>query len=239
MKTRKKTLTTAEIVSRLQSLANPENVAGMKRFAVGGKHTLGISVNTLRRLAREIVRNHQTAADLWATGIHEARILASIIDDPTQVTENQMEEWVSGFDSWDITDQVCMNLFDKTPFAWNKAIEWASREGEFQKRAGFALVACLAWHDKKAPAEKYLPFLPVIENACGDGRNFFKKAISWALRKIGARDQSLNKLAVETAQRIQKQDSNSACWVARDVLSELQSEKVQQRLATAKRHNFR
>jgi 3-methyladenine DNA glycosylase AlkD len=136
-----------------------------------------------------------------------------------------MEEWVVGFDSWDITDQVCMNLFDKTSFAWSKAIEWAGHEEEFQKRAGFALMACLAWHDKKAPEEKFLLFFPVIENACGDGRNFVKKAISWALRKIGARDQTLNKLAIETAQRIQRQDSSSARWVARDVLAELQSKK--------------
>ncbi|MBM3149556.1 MAG: DNA alkylation repair protein [Chloroflexi bacterium] len=218
-------LTLEEIVSRLHSLANPDNVAGMKRFAVGGKHTLGISVNTLRRLAREIGRNHQTAAGLWATGIHEARILASIIDDPSQVTENQMEEWVAGFDSWDITDQVCMNLFDKTPLAWDKAIQWAGRESEFQKRAGFALMASLAWHDKQAPAEKYLLFFTVIENACGDGRNFVKKAISWALRKIGARDQTLNKLAIETAKRIQKQNTSSARWIARDVLAELESKK--------------
>jgi 3-methyladenine DNA glycosylase AlkD len=232
MKADRRALTTEEIVSRLHSLANPENLAGMKRFAVGGKHTLGISVNTLRRLAKEIGRDHRIAAGLWATGIHEARILASIIDDPPQVTEKQMEEWMVGFDSWDITDQVCMNLFDKTPFAWNKAIEWTGREEEFQKRAGFTLMACLAWHDKKSPPEKYLPFFPIIENACGDGRNFVKKAVSWALRKIGARDQALNKLAIETAQRIQKQGSSSARWVARDVLAELESKKVQQRLST-------
>lgn len=225
-------MTVQQIISRLHSLANPENVAGMKRYAVGGQHTLGISVNTLRQLAREIKHDHQLAAGLWTTGIHEARILASIIDDPSQVTENQMEEWVVGFDSWDVTDQVCMNLFDKTSLAWNKAIEWAGREAEFQKRAGFTLMACLAWHDKKSPSEKYIPFFPVIENACGDGRNFVKKAISWALRKMGSRDQTLNKLAIETAGRIQKQDSSSARWIARDVLEELESEKVQQKLAT-------
>jgi len=226
-------LTVEEIVSHLQALANPENVAGMKRYAVGGQHTLGISVATLRKIAKEIGRDRQIAAGLWATGIHEARILASIVDDPSLVTKRQMEEWVMGFDSWDLTDQVCMNLFDKTSFAWEKAIEWAGRGEEFQKRAGFTLMACLAWHDKKSPAERYYPFFPVIEGACDDGRNFVKKAISWALRKMGARDQALNKLAIETAKRIQKQESSSARWIARDVLTELESQKVQQKLSNA------
>ena len=219
-----------EIVSHLRSLANPDNVAGMKRFAVGGQNTLGISIPTLRRMAKEIGRDHGIAIGLWNTGIHEARILASMVDDPALVTERQMEDWVADLDSWDVTDQVCDNLFEKTALAWTKAIEWAGREGEFQKRAGFALMACLGWHDKKSPASRFAPFFPVIEEQADDARNFVKKAASWALRNMGKRDRTLNELAIATAKRIEKRDTRAARWVAKDALRELTGEKVQGRL---------
>lgn len=210
-----------DIVSRLRALSNAQNVEGMKRFAAGGKNTLGISIPSLRKMAKEIGRNHGTALALWQTDIHEARILASMVDDPSVVTEQQMEAWVAGFDSWDVTDQVCMNLFEKTPLAWTKAIEWARRSEEFQKRAGFALMACLGWHDKKSPASRFEPFFPVIEEESDDGRNFVRKAISWALRNMGKRDQTLRELAVGSAKRIETRGSKAARWVARDVLKEL------------------
>lgn len=222
--------TVKEIVSCLKANANPENISGMKRFAVGGKHTLGVPIPVLRKMAREIGRDHKIALGLWKTGIHEARILASMVDDPNLITEKQMESWIKDFDSWDITDQVCMNLFEKTPLAWEKAIEWTERREEFQKRTGFALMACLAWHDKDSPANRFKPFLPVIEKASDDERNFVKKAISWALRNMGKRDRTLNKLAIASAKKIEKRGSKAARWIASDVLRELTSEKVKARL---------
>lgn len=222
--------TVDKVVSHLKSLASPENVASMKRFAVGGQNTIGISIPALRRMAKEIGRDHKIAIGLWKTGIHESRILASMVDDPALVTERQMGDWVADFDSWDVTDQVCMNLFEKTELAWTKAIEWAGREGEFQKRAGFALMACLGWHDKKSPASRFAPFFPVIEEQSDDARNFVKKAVSWALRNMGKRDRALNELAVATAKRIEKRGTRAARWVASDALRELTGGKVQGRL---------
>lgn len=179
--------TADDIILRLEALADRKNVEGMKRFAIGGKHTLGISIPVLRKMAKEVGRDHRTATALWDSGIHEARILASMVDDPALLTEEQMERWAADLDSWDVTDQVCMNLFEKVPLAWTKAIEWTGREGEFQKRAGFALMACLAWHDKKSPPSRFMPFFPAVEQAADDGRNFVKKAASWALRNMGKR----------------------------------------------------
>jgi len=219
-----------EILNRLKAVADPDKVAGMAQYAVGGAHTLGISVPALRKLAKEIGQDHQLAQALWASGIHEARILASMIDPPRQVTEAQMEAWVKDFDSWDVCDQCCLNLFRKTPLAHRKAVEWSGREPEFVKRAGFALMATLAVHDKKAGDEVFIAFLPLIKREAIDERNFVKKAVNWTLRQIGKRNLNLNRVAVETAEEIQQLDSKSARWIAADALRELTGEKVQQKL---------
>jgi 3-methyladenine DNA glycosylase AlkD len=219
-----------EVLERLKSLANPENVAGMARFGISSESTLGISVPTLRKMAKEIGRDHALAQELWASGVHEARSLAALIDDPRQVTEEQMERWVADFDSWDVCDGCCGNLFDKTPFAHRKAVEWAGRDEEFVKRAGFALMAWLATHDKRAPDEAFVAFLPVISRESGDARNFVKKAVNWALRGIGKRNAALNAMAVQTAQEIQSMGSKPGRWIASDALRELTSEKVRERL---------
>jgi 3-methyladenine DNA glycosylase AlkD len=218
------------VLRRLKSLANPEAVAGMARFGINPENTYGISIPVLRKMAREIGRDHTLAQELWSSGVHEARILASMIDDPRLVTEEQMERWAAGFDSWDVCDQCCGNLFDKTEFAYRKAIEWAARDAEFVKRAGFALMAWLAFHDKRAPDEAFLEFLPVIKRESVDGRNFVKKAVNWALRHIGKRNANLNRAAVQAAKEIQGMGSKPAAWVASDALRELTSEKVQERL---------
>jgi len=220
-----------EIVAKLRALAKPENIEGMKRFAVGGKNLLGVSIPALRKLAKETGRNHKLALALWKTGIHEARILASMVDEPELVTEAQADAWIRDFDSWDVTDQVCMNLLEKTPFAWEKAVEWAGREAEFEKRAGFAMMACLGWHDKTSPASRFKIFFPAIERESDDERNFVKKAVSWALRNMGKRDKAMNKLCIASAKRVRKRDTKAARWIASDVLRELKSEKVQTRLA--------
>ena len=220
----------SDVLARLHSMANPEAVAGMAKFKVGGQHTLGISMPNLRALAKEIGKNHKLALQLWSSGIHEARILAGLIDLPQEVTESQMEQWALDFDSWDVCDQCCMNLFRKTPMAHQKAVAWSSRPEEFVKRAAFALMATLAVHDKKAGNDSFIPFLAVIQREAADERNFVKKAVNWALRQIGKRNLSLNEAAIQTAREIQQLESKSARWIAADALRELTSDKVRQRL---------
>ncbi len=218
------------ILTQLKALANPDNVAGMAQFGINPNNTLGISVPTLRQMAKDIGKNHALAQELWASGIHEARLLACFIDRPKEVTEAQVEAWVNDFESWDVCDQCCSNLFDKTPWAYQKAVTWSARDEEFVKRAGFVMMACLAVHDKKAPDEKFTPFLPLIRHEATDERNFVKKAVNWALRQIGKRNRALNAQAIETAQAIQQLDSKAACWIAADALRELTAEKVQQKM---------
>ena len=219
-----------KILARLKSLSNPEAVAGMARFGINPENTLGVSIPNLRKLAGEIGKDHELAGELWDSGIHEARILAGMVDDPKAVDENQAEAWVRDFDSWDLCDQVCMNLFWLTPFAYQKCYEWSSEEEEFVKRAGFALMSRLAWSDKKAGDEEFIKFLPVIKREATDERNFVKKAVNWALRQIGKRNLALNKHAVKMAREIQKLDSKSAKWIAADALKELEGKAVQARL---------
>jgi 3-methyladenine DNA glycosylase AlkD len=220
----------SDILARLESLASPANVAGMARYGINPTNTLGVSIPRLRAMAKEIGRDHGLALELWESGIHEARMLAGFIDDPALVNEAQLERWVGDFDSWDVCDQICSNLFDRTPLAYAKAIAWSSREEEFVKRAGFVLMAALAVHDKKAPAGSFRKFLPIIEREVSDDRNFVKKAVNWALRQIGKRTRELNKAAIAAARRIQKIDSKSARWIASDALRELESDAVQKRL---------
>lgn len=210
-----------EMLETLRQNANPDNVAGMARFGINPNNTLGISIPTLRKLAKQHKPDHDLAERLWGSGIHEARILASMIDDPQKVTPEQMDEWASQFDSWDVCDQVCMNLFDKTPYAYTKAVEWSESELEFIKRAGFALMASLAFHDKKAPDAVFEAFLPITLRHAGDERNFVKKAVNWALRQIGKRNRYLQQRAMEVAQQMATLDSKAARWNAKDTLREL------------------
>jgi len=219
-----------QIIKKLKSLKNPENVAGMARFGINPNNTYGVSIPTLRKMAKESGKDHSLAQELWASRIHEARILAGFVDDPKLVTAEQMENWVKDFDSWDICDQVCSNLFDRTPFAHKKAIEWSNREEEFVKRAGFVLMAALSVHDKKAQDDEFLIFLPIIKREATDERNYVKKAANWALRQIGKRNSTLNKKAMETAKEIQKLGSKSARWIASDAVRELTSKSVQENL---------
>jgi 3-methyladenine DNA glycosylase AlkD len=219
-----------EIIELLKSLSNPKAVEGMARFGINPKGTLGVSIPNLRKIAKAVGKDHEMASQLWKSGIHEAKMLAGFIDDPTLVTLKQMKNWVSDFDSWDVCDQVCSNLFDKTPFAYKKAVQWAGRQEEFVKRAGFVLMAALAVHDKTAGENEFEKFLSVIKREASDGRNFVKKAVNWALRQIGKRNARLNGLALKTAAEIQKLQSKSALWIAADAIRELESEAVQRRL---------
>ncbi|MHC4455500.1 MAG: DNA alkylation repair protein [Planctomycetota bacterium] len=220
----------AEVLKKLKSMANPESAEGMARFGIKSENAYGVSIPDLRRLARQIGKNHALAGQLWSSGIHEARILAGMIDNPKQVTESQMERWVKDFDSWDLCDQCCSNLFDKTVFAYHKAIEWSARRREFVKRAGFVLMAVLAVHDKDADDDQFIQFFPIIKRQSTDERNFVKKAVNWALRQIGKRNRALNQAAIDVGQEIKTNDSKAARWIAADTLRELTSEKVQSRL---------
>ncbi len=213
------------VIRMLRSHANPVNVAGMARFGINATGTLGVSIPILRGLAKEIGKDHALAQELWASGLHEARLLAGFIDDPRAVTVKQMDRWVGDFDSWDICDQVCSNLFDRTPFAWKKAMQWSRRREEYVKRAGFVLMAALSVHDKKAPDEAFRAFLPVIAREATDDRNFVKKAVNWALRQIGKRNAALKKDAIRTAERIREIDSRAARWIAADALREFAKHK--------------
>jgi 3-methyladenine DNA glycosylase AlkD len=223
-------LSAESILSEMGSKADPKAVQGMARFGISSKNTLGLSIPTLRGMAKRIGTDHQTAQGLWRSGVHEARILAGFIDDPTLVSEAQMEKWVAEFDSWDVCDQVCSGLFDRTPYAHGKALEWSRREQEFVRRAGYVLMAALAVHDKGAPDTAFKKFFGRIEAGSTDQRNFVRKAVNWALRQIGKRNLRLNRAALELAQRISEKDSPSAKWVASDAIRELKSEAVQKKL---------
>lgn len=219
-----------EIIRRLKALGDPQAVAGMARFGIRAKKAYGISAPALRSLAKEIGKDHSLAQKLWNSAILEARILACLIDDPQFVSEAQMERWVRNFDNWSVCDACCGNLFDKTPFAYDKAKEWSKRKEEFVKRAGFTLMADLAIHDKKARDQAFIRFLPLIKREAKDERNFVKKAVNWALRQIGKRNRQLNQAVIETAREIYRLDSKSARWIAADALRELRSPAVQKRL---------
>ncbi|PYV16351.1 MAG: DNA alkylation repair protein [Acidobacteria bacterium] len=222
------------VLGKLDCLANPKVREAMARFAVPTDRALGIPVPVLQKLARELGHNHRLAQQLWHSRIHEARHLAAMIEQPELVTERQLERWVKDFDSWDVTDGCCFNLIAKTRFAWPKAREWSGRREEFVKRAGFALMAALAVHDKGAPDTRFRACLPLIERQAGDDRNFVKKAVNWALRQIGKRNSRLNRAAIASARRIRKQETRAARWIAADALRELESDAVQRRLRAEK-----
>jgi 3-methyladenine DNA glycosylase AlkD len=206
----------------------------MRRFGIVTKKAFGITVPKLKQFAKEIKKQnanqHSLALELWATGVHEARIVAYLIDNPREVTEKQMESWANDFDNWAICDGTCAHLFRKTEFAYQKAFEWSERETEFVKRAGIVLMACLAVHDKRASDAQIAQFLPVLEKHSDDARNYVKKAVNWSLRQIGKRNLNLHELAVETAERIRKRNTNPARWIAADALRELSNDKILKRL---------
>nr|MDO8079537.1 DNA alkylation repair protein [Candidatus Freyarchaeota archaeon] len=223
-----------DILKRLETLSNPEAVEGMAKYGIIPEKTYGVSIPELRKIAKKTGKNHDLAQQLWASNTRETRILASMMEDPEMVTEEQTDSWVREFDYWEICDQCIMNLFRWTNFAYRKAVEWSSKDEEFVKRAGFVLIACLAVSDKKAGDEQFERFLPIIKREAADRRTYIKKAVNWALRQIGKRNPELNKKAIKTAKEIEKLDSKSAKWIASDALRELTSEAIQERLQKRK-----
>ena len=218
------------ILRELKGLANPKVRAKMAYFGVHVPKAHGISAPVLHGLAKRIGKNHQLAQELWASGIHEARILATLIGESEKVTAAEMERWVRDFDAWDVVDTACCYLYAQARPAWRKAAEWSRRREEFVKRAVFSLVAYLSYKDKAVPDARFARFLRVIEREARDERNFVKKAANWALRNIGKRNVRLNREAIRAAERIRQQGSRSARWIAADALRELKSAAVQKRL---------
>lgn len=222
------------IIRELEFLSDPSTLKGMASFGITPGRSYGVSIPELRRIAKNIGKNHELAASLWAYGYRETQILAGMVDDVRYVTEEQMEQWVSKFDYWEIGDQCCMNLFEDMPCAYEKAVQWSQREEEFVKRAGFVMMARLAVSDKKAPDELFIAFFPMIGEEASDGRNFVKKAVNWSLRQIGKRNLSLNIQAIKVAEELQQTGNVSARWVAVDAIRELTGAKVQQKLLSKK-----
>jgi 3-methyladenine DNA glycosylase AlkD len=228
------------VLDELSARSNAENVAGMARFGISSSSTLGVPMPDVRRIAREAKgqlgrdrhAHHQLAGLLWETGVHEARIAASLVDDPSHVDDAQMERWAADLDSWDVCDTLCNNLFRRAAPAWSKAVCWPARAEEFVKRAGFVLGATLAVHDKAAEDGRFVPLLALAERECTDGRNFVKKAVNWQIRQIGKRSAELNAEAIDACERILAAypESAAARWTAHGALRELRSAAVRSRL---------
>ncbi|WKN33545.1 DNA alkylation repair protein [Porifericola rhodea] len=219
------------ILQQLEAERKPEYLEHMQHFGIQGENMLGIRMPVLRAMAKTYAKDHKVALELWKHDIHEAKLMAILMDEAKKVNEAQMENWAQDFNSWDVCDQACNNLFCKTRYAYDKAFAWSKREEEYVKRAGFVLMATLAIHDKKGEDSKLEAFLPYIEAEATDERNFVKKAVNWALRQIGKRSAYLHTRALPLAEALSHHESPSARWIGSDALRELGSEKVLKRLA--------
>ena len=228
--TSKRTYTVSEVLSWLERRGTKQNRDGMARYGIVAPKAFGVSVATIRQLAKQIGRDHALAAALWATGWYEARMLAAFVDHPAKVTSVQMDRWARDFDNWAICDTLCFHLFDRTPHAWRKIEQWSGRKDEFVKRAAFALLASVALHDKREPDDRFLKSLTLIERAAPDDRNFVKKGVSWALRLVGRRNKALNRAAVDLSRRLSVSEDPAARWIGRDALKERTGPVVQRRL---------
>ena len=208
------------ILREMRAIADPGRRKGMERFGIDATAALGLSVPQIRAIARKRGKNQPLAEELWATGIHEARWLAALVGDPKIITRSTMDRWARDFNSWDICDACCCDLFDRTPHAWRKLPKWAANQREYVRRAAFSTLAALSVHDKCAPDQLFLDALALIETYAFDDRNFVRKAVNWALRNIGKRNARLLPAAVACAERVRAQGSKSARWIAADALRE-------------------
>jgi len=219
-----------DVMAALKRLSSKATRDGMLRFGIPNDNALGVAVGKMQELAKEIGRNHELAAALWQTGIYEGQMMAALIDDPESVTPAQMDRWCKDFNNWGIVDTVCFKLFDLTPHAWKKVEQWSRRKDEFQKRAAFALLACLGVHDKRASNEQFLQCLPLIENAATDKRNFVKKGVSWALRVTGRRNVELHQACTELATRLANSSDPTARCLGKEALREFGGAVVKRKL---------
>jgi len=210
-----------DVVAQLKRLATKKTLDGMARYGLPSDNAFGVSVGDIQRLGKQLGRSHELAEALWKTGHYEARMLAAFVDEIERVTPTQMDRWCKDFDNWGTTDTACFALFDRSPHAWKMVGKWVKQEGEFQKRAGFVLIACLAQHDKTAKDAAFVKFLPMIEKGANDHRNFVKKGVSWALRGIGHRSRAMHAAAIKTANRLAKSENATARWIGRDALKDI------------------
>ena len=220
-----------QILKWLEKQGTRRTVEGMSRYGIKAERAFGVTMGTLLSLKKRLGKDHALSLALWESGWYEARLLAALVGDPERVTRRQMNAWATSFENWADCDTVCFHLFDRTPLAWEKAHQWTSSPREFVKRGAFALMACLALHDKAAPDESFLALLPLIENGAHDERNFVKKGVNWALRAIGRRNPALNVAALRVAKRLALSDEAACRWVGKDALRELSSPKVRAQLA--------
>jgi 3-methyladenine DNA glycosylase AlkD len=223
------------VLLSLEKMSTRRDLDNLDRFGITAARPFGVSMANLKVLAKRHGPNHDLAAALWDTGRYEARMLATLIDEPTRVTAAQMERWCRDFDNWGICDTACFALFDRTPHAWAKVSEWSDRRGEFARRASFALLACLALHDKQAADERFIEGLRLIEQGATDERNFVKKGVSWAIRLVGRRNAALNEAAVIVARRLSDSAHAAARWVGKGAVKELTSAAVRSKLAGRRR----
>ena len=220
-----------EVLEWLEKKGTKATREGMARYGIEARRAFGVPMSTLLTLSKRLGKDHALATALWNTGCYEARLLAAMVGKPERVTRAQMNAWAASFENWADCDTVCFKLWDRSPFAWEKARTWAKSSRELVKRGGFVLMACLALHDKQAPDAEFLAFLPLIEKGAADERNIVMKAVSWALRSIGRRNRALNKAAIDVARRLAKAEDAAPRWVGKDAVRELESAKVQARLA--------
>jgi 3-methyladenine DNA glycosylase AlkD len=239
MPTRRPSNDVESVVASLKRLASKRTRDGLVRYGIPSDNALGVTIGAIQKLAKPIGRDHGLAEALWQTGWYEARLLAAFVDDPERVTPAQMDRWCRDFDNWGICDTVCFKLFDRSPHAWRKVPKWAGRRGEFERRGAFALMACLALHDKNATDDAFMPFLPLVERAATDDRNFVKKAVNWALRAIGGRSAALNVEAVAVSRRLAGSPDPAAKWVGKDALRQLMSPATTRRLTARARTTSR
>jgi 3-methyladenine DNA glycosylase AlkD len=224
-----------EALASLERMSTTRDRENLARFGITAKKAYGVSIANIQKLARRLGRSHELAAALWDTGVYEARLLTAYVDEPERVTSAQMDRWCRDFDNWGICDTLCFCLFDRTPYAWNKVARWHGHRDEYVKRASFALLASLAGHDKTAGDDRFLEGLSYVERAAADERNFVKKGVSWALRRIGWRNAALNAAALEVAARLSQSPNAASRWIGKDALRELGSPAVQRRFAATGR----
>jgi 3-methyladenine DNA glycosylase AlkD len=220
-----------EVLNWLERRGTRRTVEGMARYGIEAQRAFGVTMGTLLTLRKRLGKDHALSVKLWESGWYEARLLAALVGDPQRVTRQQMNKWAASFENWGDCDTVCFHLFDRTPFAWEKARQWSRSPREFVKRGAFALMACLALHDKAASDKSFLALLPLIEKGAHDERNFVKKGVSWALRAIGRRNKALHTAALKVANRLALSEEASCRWVGKDALRELTSAKVRSQLA--------
>lgn len=220
-----------EVLAALKNKSAKKVREGLLRFGIPNDLAIGVSVGDLRSYARQLGCDQQLAVALWQNGIYEARLLATMVADPKQVTRKLMDAWCRDFDNWALCDMACFCLFDRTPHAFQKVRVWSKRKGEFQKGAAFALLAGLCQHDKQAADKPFLDCLPLIEVAATDDRNFVKKGVNWALRGVGERSLPLHKAALTVARRLARSEHPAPRWVGRDAERQLQKPAVLSRLA--------